>query len=87
MGFIDLKGIKGIIENEKKGFAQLVETVKMATGTSNEPQVSEAVRLSRLNLCRSCNHRFPPLDQCLLCGCVVSQKTKYVDRKCDAGKW
>lgn len=69
------------------GFFDLIDTVKKATGTSDKPQVTEPTRLARLGVCRKCPNYFSPLDQCLLCGCVLSQKTKYVEERCKIKKW
>lgn len=69
------------------GFHDFVDTVKKVTGLSDKPKVSNAEYVRRMTICKACPNYFKPLTQCLLCGCVMPEKSKYVEDHCDIKKW
>lgn len=41
----------------------------------------------RHNICKSCDKYRKALDQCKVCGCIMTLKTKLDNATCPIGKW
>ena len=42
---------------------------------------------TRHNTCKSCNKYRKMLDQCSICGCIMTLKTKLTNATCPEGRW
>lgn len=53
-------------------------------------KVSQEKKEERINICKSCKNLstyFVKEEACNICGCIISEKTKYKDEKCPINKW
>lgn len=41
----------------------------------------------RKDVCKACEQYRRALDQCKVCGCIISIKTRLNDTSCPLGKW
>ena len=53
----------------------------------NFKTVSPKVAQSRQNICNSCEHRRKFVNQCSICGCFLTAKTKMLYAECPLKKW
>lgn len=63
----------------------LFDVIKKAKGKSIE-KVNTNERLKRLTECKNCEHLLVT-GNCKICGCFVTDKTKYKTEKCPINKW
>jgi len=47
----------------------------------------KSVAKYRQSICNNCEYRRPIINQCKLCGCFMSLKTKIDSSKCPINKW
>jgi len=67
----------------------LFDAFKLLKGDSTG-KVSEEKRQERINICSFCPNKtimFVNEETCNICGCIISEKTKYKDEKCPINKW
>jgi ribosomal protein L32 len=49
--------------------------------------VSEEVKLSRLDICNTCDDFNRTVKLCKQCGCYVPAKAMFASAECPSGKW
>lgn len=68
-------------------FTQAVSRRVVAAVSGEEIDVEPVVQEYRLAICRTCDHLDRSLEECLVCGCPVAEKTKWSTEECPVGKW
>lgn len=63
---------------------QIIKSIYYRFSNQNQ-QISE----ERLAICNKCNHKLLVIDEaiCDQCGCVLANKTRLMNEKCDLKKW
>lgn len=63
---------------------QILKSIYYRLSNQNQ-QLSE----SRLAICNKCEHRLFFMNQliCDKCGCILANKTRLINEKCDLKKW
>lgn len=49
--------------------------------------VPDGVQRERMEICRSCEHLRPVIDQCAVCNCFMQVKSRLPGKRCPLGKW
>lgn len=49
--------------------------------------VSKDTEKERLSQCQSCSHYDEETESCGICGCIATQKVKYIFESCPIQKW
>ena len=56
----------------------------------NITRQNDKLASKRMEICNSCEHKMTIKyvgDICSICGCILENKTRLINEKCDLGKW
>jgi hypothetical protein len=59
----------------------------MGVITSMSEKIISKESTQRHDICKGCEHYRKSLDQCKVCGCIMTVKTKLKNTSCPKGKW
>lgn len=76
--------MSSFIEKLKQKVDELEESTKKNFTISF---VDDEVQQKRYEICKSCEHFFPPTGNCKKCGCFMKLKTKLENVTCPVKKW
>jgi hypothetical protein len=66
---------------------RIIEIQKSAAETVDNYVASSDLQKERLNVCKTCEHFFPPTFSGRKCGCFLKAKTLLKDQTCPVFKW
>ena len=66
---------------------RIIELQKNATETVDNFVASSDLQKERLDICKTCEHFFPPTFSCMKCGCFLKAKTVMKDQNCPKRNW